>query len=317
MSSQDLSILIGFASSTLLVLIAGMTVLRARSRVRNISEVKPRLEVARPNLFRRSMAGAIPGIGTEFDLLERDLKRAGFYGSFALIEYLSARNTIVVLLLVVGGVLAIAAPPATPLPKTILFITLSAIAVAYVVPRVIVSRQASLRLARIQKGLPDALDIVRMCLSGGLGLRESLSQVSREIEFFHPDLAVELEVVRRHADASTMTKALKEFAKRVDADDVKTLATLLSQSEKTGTHVVIAVTEFADGIRRHSRQRSEEKANQTTIKMLFPVVICLAPPILILLLGPPMLEMRTFFRDAHRSGGLLDSRSLTEDVGGR
>ncbi|MBT5018557.1 MAG: type II secretion system F family protein, partial [Planctomicrobium sp.] len=163
-------------------------------------------------------------------------------------------------------------------------------------------------------GLPDALDIIRMCLQGGLPLRDSLGRVSNEIEFFHPDIAVELEVVRRHSDANTMTMALKDFAKRMNADEVNALASLVTQAERMGTHVAQAVTEFSDGLREQSKQRAEEKANKTTIKMLFPVVLCLAPPVLILLLGPPMLEMRNFFRDAHEPGGVLDSATFTENA---
>lgn len=313
----DIASLIGFAASAMVVFIAGMTILRTRQRVRNIADIGPRLSRRQAGRFRRSMAGAIPAMPGELEALERDLKRAGFYSPNALIEYLAARNFIVVSVILVGGTMAVIAPPTTPLPKTVLIISAIGIVIAYVIPRVIVSVQAKSRLARIQKGLPDALDIIRMCLSGGLPLRESLYKVSREIEFFHPAMAVELEVVRRHAEADTMNKALKEFANRMDADDVSALSSLVNQSEKTGTHVAEAVSEFSDSMRRQSKQRAEERANKTTIKMLFPVVLCLAPPILILLIGPPMLEMRNFFRDAHSPGGVLDAKAITEQVGGR
>ena len=317
MTPLDIATMIGFAASSLLVLITGLTIVRTRQRVRNIADVGPRLSTRRAGAFRRSLAGAIPAMSGELESLERDLKRAGFYGPNSLIEFLAARNLVVVFYMIVGGTLAILAPPTTQLPKLILWITLGAIVVAYVLPRIIVSVQAKSRLARIQKGLPDALDIVRMCLSGGLALRDSLYKVSQEIEFFHPDMAVELEVVRRHAEADTMTKALHEFSNRMDADDVNALASLVSQTEKTGTHVAEAVTEFSDGMRRQSKQRAEERANKTTIKMLFPVVLCLAPPILVLLLAPPMLEMRSFFRDAHNPGGVLDAKTITEQAGTR
>jgi tight adherence protein C len=118
---------------------------------------------------------------------------------------------------------------------------------------------------------------------------------------------VELEIVRRHAEADTMAKALKEFARRMNAPDVNALASLVSQTEKTGTHVATAVTEFADGIRRQFRQRAEERASKTTIRMLFPVIFCLAPPVFILLLGPPVLQLRNFVKQAHAPGGVLNA----------
>lgn len=314
MNFVDIATVVGFMASSLVVLIAGMTVLRARQRIRNIADVGPRMSSKKVGKFRLSLAGAIPGLSGEYESLDRDLKRAGFYSSNSMVEYLAARNLIVVLFILIGGSLAVAAPPTTNLPMNILYITLGAIVIAYIIPRIIVSLQAKSRLARVQKGLPDAMDIVRMCLTGGLPLRDSLYRVSREIEFFHPDIAVELEVVRRHSDADTMTKALKEFANRMDAEDVNSLASLVSQTERTGTHVAQAVTEFSDGMREQAKQRAEEKANKTTIKMLFPVVLCLAPPVLILLLGPPMLEMRSFFRDAHEPGGVLDATQYTENA---
>lgn len=314
LSSVDIATLVGFAASTLLVLIAGMTVLRTRRRVRNIADMTPASSRRKIGMLRRSMAGAVPALSGEFESLERDLKRAGFYSSNALIEYLAARNFVVLMFLIVGGALAVAAPPNTDLPKTVLAITLAAAAIAYIAPRIIVALQANARLKRIQKGLPDALDIVRMCIQGGLPLRDSLHRVANEIEFFHPDIAVELEVVRRHSDADTMAKALKEFSRRMDTEEVSSLASLVGQTEKTGTHVAQAVTEFSDNLREQAKQRAEEKANRTTISMLFPVVFCLAPPVLILLLGPPMLEMRSFFRDAHKPGGVLDSSYFMDNA---
>jgi tight adherence protein C len=104
-----------------------------------------------------------------------------------------------------------------------------------------------------------------------------------------------------------MTKALKEFARRMNAPDVNALASLVSQSERTGTHVASAVTEFADSIRRQFRQRAEERASKTTIRMLFPVIFCLAPPVFILLLGPPVLQLRNFVRQANAPGGVLNA----------
>ena len=314
MNYIDLITVIGFVASTLTVMIAGMTILRARERVRNIADVGPRMASSKVGKFRLSLAGAIPGLSGEFESLDKDLKRAGFYSPNAIVEYLAARNFIVISFIIVGGTFAVAAPPNTDLPQSILYVTGGAIVIAYLIPRLIVSLQSKSRLARVQKGLPDALDVVRMCLSGGLPLRDSLYRVSRDIEFFHPDIAVELEVVRRHADADTMTKALKEFAKRMDVDEVSSLASLVSQSERTGTHVADAVAEFSDGMREQAKHRAEEKANKTTISMLFPVVLCLAPPVLILLLGPPMLEMRNFFKDANEKGGILDVSSSMQDA---
>ncbi|HWL07545.1 MAG TPA: type II secretion system F family protein [Planctomicrobium sp.] len=304
--SFDAITVISFAVTFLTVYLAGMTMIRARSRVRNIADVHARSKTKRPGSFRRSLAGAIPMFPGEQDALEQDLRRAGYYSPYAAIEYLAARNLIVVMILIVGGGAAVAADPTSALPKVILIATAVAAFIGYVGPRSILYRQSSRRLGRIQKGLPDALDIIRMCLTGGLPLRHALERVAGEVECFHPEIAVELEVVRRHAEADTMQKALKEFARRMNAPDVNALASLVTQTERTGTQVANAVMDFADGIRRQYRQRAEEKASKTAIKMLFPVVLCLSPPIFILLMGPPIVQLKNFARDAHKPGGVLD-----------
>src|SRR5579871_5691679 len=190
----DLATVIGFGGTFLTVLLIGMTVLRARQRVRNIADVHARIMTPRPGALRFSLAGAIPMFPGELGSLEQDLRRAGYYGSYASVEYLATRNLVVVGMLIVGGMAAILAEPDSELPKYILITTATVAFLLYVGPRSILHAQATRRLGRIQMGLPDALDIIRMCLTGGLPLRESLERVSQEVEFFHPEIAVELEV---------------------------------------------------------------------------------------------------------------------------
>ena len=151
-----------------------------------------------------------------------------------------------------------------------------------------------------------------MGLAGGLPLRSALERVSEEIVLFHPDIAVEFEIIRRHADADTMAGALRQFAARIDSPDVNALAALVAQSDRLGTHAGVAVTEYADSVRLASRQRAQERASKTSIRLLFPVVLCLAPPIYILLMGPPILQLRNFIIEGHRPGGILEPLTYSE-----
>lgn len=302
---------IAFAGLFILFYLMGMSVVNARRRVRNINDVDRQFRPHRANAMRKFLAEVLPQPRGELESLEQDLKRAGYYGANSIIEYRSTRNLLVLCLLFAGMGAAVMARPGTDLPHSLMIATLLSAALAYVGPRFLLHLQANKRLDRIQRGLPDALDIIRMCLTGGLPLRDSLVRVSREVEFFHPDVAVELEVVRRHAELDTMGKALREFSRRMNAPDVNALASLVTQSERTGTNVAVAVTEFSDSIRMQFRQRAEERASKTSIRMLFPVILCLSPPVLILLMGPPVLQLNTFLREARRPGGVLDSRSLS------
>ena len=287
--NNDLMPILVYFTTTLLVFVFGMSIVRSRQRVRNVDDLDRRTGFSRPSRWRVHLSGAVPMPEAEVDALSQDLKRAGFYGSNAVVEFLSTRNILVLGTMFSGGVLAVLADPNSTLPRSILLVTAVLTSFAYLIPRNLLRTQATQRLNRILKGLPDAL-----------------LRVAREIDVFPPNVSVELEVVRRHADADTMAKALKEFSKRLNAPDVNALANLVTQSEMTGTHVAAAVTEFSDGIRRQFRQRAEERANKTSVKLLFPVVLCLAPPVFILLLGPPVLQLRNFVRDAHKPGGVLE-----------
>lgn len=306
-----------FAGLVIAVYMLGMAIINARRRVHNINDVERQLSSKRNGTIRRWLADAIPQPQGELERLEQDLKRAGFYGSNAVIEFRSIRNLLVLVVIVVGAGAAIAAKPGSDLPRTLLLVTVLTTVAAYVAPRLVLHLQAVKRLDSIQRGLPDALDIIRMCLTGGLPLRDCLVRVSREVEFFHPDVAIELEVVRRHAEIDTMARALREFSRRMNAPDVNALASLVTQSERTGTNVAVAVTEFADSIRQQFRQRAEERANKTSIRMLFPVILCLAPPIFILLLGPPALQLRTFLNAARNPGGIMDTATYSDRIADR
>ncbi|MCA9072579.1 MAG: type II secretion system F family protein [Planctomycetaceae bacterium] len=309
MDPHDLAAFLGTA---LVVYWCGMTLINARRRVRNIADIDKPATLKPAGSFRRALAGALPQSFDDQDRIERDLKRAGYYGMSALVEYLAARNSLVIGWLLIGGGLAVAAPPGSPFPKMVLIGTVIAVLASYLLPWFLLRWQANRRLNRIETGLPDVLDLIRMCLTGGLSLRDSLERVAQEIELFHPDLAVELEVIRRHAEADTMAKALKEFARRMKTPDVSALASLVSQTERLGTHVAQAVMEFADGVRRQHRQRAEERASKVSIRMLFPVIFCLAPPVFILLLGPPAIQLKNFVRDSKSPGGVLNVQSYQE-----
>jgi len=264
--------------------------------------------------FTRAMAGAVPQLSSEVDRIERDLKRAGYYKPTALIEYMATRNTLIVLTIIVAGGLAVAADPGTAFPEMFIAGGVILAILGYGLPRMVLNLQAKQRVGRIQRGLPDALDIIRMCLTGGLPLREALQRVTQEIDFFHPEIAVEFEIIRRQADADTMAHALRQFARRIDIPDINALAALVMQTDRLGTHVATAITDYADSVRRATRQRAEEKSSKTSIKMLFPVVLCLSPPIYILLCGPPLLKLRTFVIEGNRPGGLLDQSNYGETI---
>lgn len=312
MSFIDLVTVGAFLILAMLVFLIGDFVAGGRRTARRLAGVKDDLTglLSEPGKktspFIQAMAAIVPQLHSEVDVIRRNLMRAGYYGAHALQEYLATRNLLVVLC--IGGSLALAtlADPSTQLPKIILVAGGVATIFGYAFPRMLLAIQARTRVDRIQNGLPDALDIITMCLTGGLPLRDALQRVADEIKYSNRDIAVEFEIIRRHADADTMANALRHFAMRIDTPDVNALATLVSQTQRMGSHIATAVCDYADSVRRARRQRSEEQASKTSIRMLFPVLLCLAPPIYILLMGPPLLQLRSFVLKEHQPGGALE-----------
>lgn len=252
------------------------------------------------------LAGVLPISRSARGKIEKQLKRAGFYSRLALDQFLATRNALVVgwCLLVGVAIVAIADPHTDETLKLLIGGGILAI-VLYAVPRLWLESLADRRVRRIQAGLPDALDMITMCLTGGLPLLKAFQRVGEDLRPSHGDLAMELEIIRRQADAYTMEQALAQFAERIDVPEIRSLTALVTQTERLGTNVALALRDFADGIRRSHRQRAEEKGNTTSVKLLLPVAFCLAPPVYILLLAPPLLEMKNFVSRENRPGGIL------------
>lgn len=259
-------------------------------------------------------ASAVPQSAKQIESIGRELKRAGHYGRDALIEFLAFRNILAFGLLLLFGVPAVLSDPATPIPGTLMATGLVTAALGYGLPRLILAQQAKRRVRRIENGLPDALDLVSMCLSGGMTLSESMERTGVELVEPRPDIAVEFGIIRRQADADSMGVALRNFSNRIDTPDTRALAALVSQTEQLGTSVSAAISDFSDAVRLTARQRAEERAGRASIALLFPVITCLAPPIFLLLCGPPMLRLADFVRSAHEPGGPLDPGALSRQA---
>lgn len=243
------------------------------------------------------LAAQLPSLGATDDSITHDLRRAGYYKDSARSEFLALRNLLSISVVVLTAVVAVmVGPERRDLLAKILIWGFALAAFAYVSPWLFLKQQVRSRTDRIQRALPDAFDMLSMCLSGGLSVNDSLHQVSRELYIAHPDLAIEFEIVRRHAEMASLGGAFQHFAKRIDIPETAALMALIQQTERLGSNVIQAVREFADDIRTRQRQNADERANKAGIKLLFPLVFCLAPAALIILWGPALLELRNFFR---------------------
>lgn len=305
-----------FAVLTLLFFLIGDAVAGGRRVARKMAGVKDETTglLSEPgkkaNPLVQALAALVPQSASEVSVIQRNLMRAGYYTTHAVVEYLASRNTLVVMCLGTTLVLATLAEPGSATMRTVLICGALVTGFGYGLPRFFLNLQANRRVDRVQAGLPDALDLITMCITGGMPLRDSLQKVSSEIKMSNRDIAVEFEIIRRHSEADSMGSALRSFAQRMDTPDINALATLVSQTERMGAHVATAICDYSDSVRRVRRQRAEEEASKTSIRMLFPVILCLAPPIYILLMGPPMVQLRNFIVKEKLPGGVLNPSDI-------
>jgi tight adherence protein C len=244
-----------------------------------------------------SLAAQLPYSPADNQELDKDLRRAGRYGPNARKRFLALRNGLSILAILATGVLVVAIGPAhkTAAMRTLALGCVVAV-VAYSLPRLMLAIQAKRRMEQICSALPDALDTISMCLHGGISLRECLGYVGREMRPVHPDLALELLIVDRQTNINSFDFAMTQFANRIDAPEIVALASLVTQNQRLGTGIVESLGEYADNLRLKRRQMAETKAGRAELFLLFPVIFCLIPSIVILLYGPPILSLIDFIQ---------------------
>lgn len=252
------------------------------------------------------LASQLPSTASGRSNLERDLRRAGYLSPGAVQNFRAVRNALVIaIILLTAGLVAWIGP--ADMMSCVWVGSDGAIMalLAFAVPGFTVRTRGLRRLDRIEQGLPDALDIITMCLAGGLPLHAALEHVCREIQAPHPDLAQELDIVRQQAEMTNLTHAFRRFADRLDSTEIRMLSSLVFDAERLGADMQTATSEHADTIRRQTRQRADERANRTSVKMILPFVMFLVPSVMILLWGPAFLQLRDFVSKESLPGGAL------------
>ena len=172
-----------------------------------------------------------------------------------------------------------------------------AIGIGFFVPDFWLNWSIKKRRERIRLSLPDGLDFLAICLEAGLGLDQGIVRLGQELRVSHPALAEELLQINfeQRAGVPRIT-AWKSFADRVDLEMVRSFVAMLIQTDRFGTPISKSLGTFSDALRVQRRQRAEEMAAKTTIKLLFPLALFVAPAMGIVLLGPAALSLIKNFR---------------------
>jgi tight adherence protein C len=162
----------------------------------------------------------------------------------------------------------------------------------YVLPGLAVGRRIKKRQKEMQKALPDALDMLVVSVEAGLGLNAALVRVSDEMDRMSPVLSEQLGLVNLEIRAGTSREdALRNLSERTGLQDISSLVGMLIQTDRFGTSVAQALRVHADTMRTKRRQRAEEAAAKTTIKLVFPLVFCIFPAMFVVILGPALIEI--------------------------
>jgi Flp pilus assembly protein TadB len=168
-------------------------------------------------------------------------------------------------------------------------------------PSLFFSRRSSNRKKRIRRALPDAVDLLVVCLEAGLDVNAALQRVEREMEFVEAGLSKELSAANREIRAGkSRDRALRDLGDRAGIEDVKSLAATLANTDRLETSAACSLRAFADSMRKKRRLRAEKLATAATLKLIFPLLLCIFPALMIALIGPAITEISYLFESISR-----------------
>jgi len=285
--------LMGFLFVSLLVTAIGLAMSRGETAIeRRLGELGVGGTLPPPPAARnerllktlKRLGQAAPKPSREIGKLRQRLITAGYRGSEALTVFFGIRLGMAIALFVVLS---------NPMvPRASLMTGLAGAAFGYLLPSMALGRMAQRRQHRIRLSLPDALDLLVVSVEAGLGLDQAIQRVGDELAFAHPELAEELRLINLELRAGKgRADALRNLAERTGVDDLSSLAAMLIQTDKFGTSVARSLRVHSDTLRTKRRQRAEEAAAKTGVKMVFPLVFCIFPAIWVVTIGPAAIKI--------------------------
>jgi len=230
----------------------------------------------------------LPKSPKETSRLQKRMARAGYRGStptmiYSVVELIVPAILLLLCILLLGSARG-------------LFIGLATAVFAYMLPGFWLSKQIEKRKKLISNGLPDALDLLIVCVEAGMGLDQGIAKAAEELAVSHPPLAEELtNIITEIRAGKPRMEAFKNFAERTKVDDVRQLVSILVQTDRFGTSVSQALRTQAEVSRTQRRQRAEERAQKLGVKLVFPLVFFLFPAMYVVTLGPAIIKFVRFF----------------------
>jgi tight adherence protein C len=179
----------------------------------------------------------------------------------------------------------------TNVPLTLALEVISGL-IGYYLPDLLMKVRIDRRKEKIQKALPDALDLMVVCVEAGMGMDAAIHRVAQEIRLTSPELSDELALLNLELRAGKARQdALRNLAMRTDLPTVNSLVTLLIQTDKFGTSVASALRVFSEGYRTQRFQKAEEMASKLPVKLILPLVFFIFPALFVIIAGPAAIKI--------------------------
>jgi tight adherence protein C len=224
-----------------------------------------------------------PRSPSEMGKLQQRLVAAGYRSNEALITFFGIRVALALAMFVILGL------PIVLRPNVVM--AMGGAALGYMLPAIVLARKAKSRGHRIRLSLPDALDLLVVSVEAGLGLDQAIQRVGVELASAHPELSDEMRLIGLELRAGkARSEALHNLGARTGVDDLISLVAMLVQTDKFGTSVATSLRVHSQTLRTKRRQRAEEAAAKTGVKMVFPLVFCIFPALWVVTLGPAVIK---------------------------
>lgn len=217
------------------------------------------------------------------------LTQAGYYGERALSHFLFWKLACPIIGLLLGLVLFLPLNLSLAFKSALIYLMLL---IGFYLPNFIIKEKISSRQKKISEGLADALDLMVVCVEAGLGLNAALKRVADDFKLSNPVLSREFNLVNLEIAAGLeREQALRNLAERTGVDDIASLAAVLIQADRFGTSIATALRVQSDTMRTKRRQKLEEKAAQTPVKLIFPLLLFIFPALMVVIMGPAAIQM--------------------------
>jgi tight adherence protein C len=264
---------------------------RPKAAMERITGTAVRTETAlpvHPSLAFRDLAvriGAIvPLSKSKSGLTGRRLVQAGYRSPHAMQMLQGARLLLAVVLTAAALAMAYAWHAAS---DNRIQVAAGAALLGFIAPGAFLNFMVRRRRRRIRRSLPDALDLLVICVESGLGLDQALMQTAMELEIAHKDISLEFAVFNLEMKTGKRRpEALRSMADRTGVDDLKKLVAVLIQADRFGTSVAQSLRNHADYMRVQARQKAEEQAAKVGVKLVFPIFFCILPALFVVTVGP-------------------------------